>query len=94
MDIVVDDFNKDDKPDLLLFGNNYTFRNDYGRSDAKPITLLLGKGDGTFVRGNDQSINTSSTWGEYRSAQPIVIKGSPMVIAIRNNASPILIGSN
>lgn len=94
MDIIVEDFNKDDKPDLLIFGNNYTFRNDYGRADAKPITLLLGKGDGTFTHGDDEALNTANTWGEYRKAQTIVIDGSPIVIAVRNNASPTLIGSN
>lgn len=94
MDMVIGDFNKDNISDLLLFGNNYTFRNDYGQADAKPITLLLGRGDGTFKHGNDQSINQASTWGEYRWAHKIKIGDQPMVIAVRNNDSPSLFKVN
>lgn len=93
MDMVFNDVNGDGNLDLVLFGNNYTYRNDYGRSDAKPITLLLGNSDGTFTHGNDMAVNTPESWGEYRSAQPIVIDGQSMIMAVRNNQSPILLKS-
>ncbi|WP_255399463.1 VCBS repeat-containing protein [Roseivirga sp. 4D4] len=91
MDFVTKDLNGDGNLDLLVFGNNYTFRNDYGRSDAKPITLLLGNGEGSFEPQTDYSLNTPETWGEYRSAQPILVNGQSMVIAVRNNQPPVLL---
>lgn len=91
MAFVIQDLNGDNIQDLLVFGNNYTFRNDYGRSDAKPITLLLGNGDGNFAPQPDYFLNTSESWGEYRSARPIVINGQPYVLAVRNNQPPVLL---
>lgn len=91
MDIIVDDINKDNKLDLLLFGNNYTYRNDYGRSDAKPITVLLGRGNGQFDHINDYHINTSANWGEYRSAKKLSIDNQTVYLGLRNNDMPILL---
>lgn len=85
MDIVSDDFNNDGHIDLLLFGNNYGFRTDFGRADAKPITLLFGNGDGSFKPTDDHILNTRETWGEYRGAQKINIGGEAYVLAVRNN---------
>lgn len=91
MDIVVDDINGDNNVDLLLFGNNYTYRNDYGRADAKPITLLLGKGSGLFAPSNDSVISTAENWGEYRSAKKLIINNRSTYLALRNNNRPILL---
>lgn len=91
MDIVAEDFNGDNITDLLLFGNNYTFRNDYGRADAKPITLLLGKGEGHFMPTNDAFLNTQNTWGEYRQARPINLGITKGIVAVRNNDKPIIL---
>lgn len=92
MDIVAEDIDGDKVTDLLLFGNNYTYRNDYGRVDSKPITLLLGKGDGRFISQKDESLNTSQSWGEFRNASKLNIAGKQFYIAVRNNDSPILLG--
>jgi len=94
MDIVVDDFNKDGNQDLLLFGNNYGFRTDFGRADAKPITMLSGNGDGTFKSTDDHLLNTRETWGEYRQARKIMINGKPYVLAVRNGDGAILLKTN
>lgn len=91
MDIIIDDINGDNNLDLLLFGNNYTYRNDYGRADAKPITVLLGKGNGLFNHHNDSAINTPENWGEYRSAKSLNINNRPAYLALRNNNRPILL---
>ncbi|OEK06890.1 VCBS repeat-containing protein [Roseivirga misakiensis] len=93
MDIIADDINQDGAQDLLLFGNNFTFRNDYGRADAKPITLVLGDGKGNFTHSNDTHLNTQENWGEYRSAGKINIKGRQAYLALRNNSAPVLLGN-
>lgn len=94
MDMVAKDFNQDGNQDVLLFGNNYGFRTDLGRADSKPITLLLGNGDGTFRSADDQILNTQQTWGEFRQARPITINGEEYVIAVRNNEGAVLLKSN
>lgn len=94
MKIISDDFNSDGATDLMLFGNNYGFRTDFGRADAKPITLLLGNNDGTFVGADDHLLNTKETWGEYRDARKIAIAGENYVLAVRNNGSPTLLKLN
>jgi len=80
------DIDGDEVEDLLLFGNNYSYRVNQGKSDAKPITLLLGKGNGLFSPTNDGYLNTAKTWGEYRNAHLI---NSDLIIAVRNNQAPI-----
>lgn len=87
--IVTDDFDADGNTDLMLFGNNYSYRNDIGRSDAKPITFLLGKGDGTFELGEEMS--QAETWGEYRQASTISLKGNRHIVAVRNNDQAVFL---
>lgn len=82
------DVDGDDIEDLLLFSNNYSYRVNQGKSDAKPITLLLGKGDGRFTPTTDAYLNTPLTWGEYRNASMI---SNDQVIAIRNSGSALLL---
>ena len=94
MDIVSGDFNKDGKIDVLLFGNNYGFRTDFGKADAKPITLLFGNGDGSFKATDDHILNTGETWGEYRHAEKISIAGAEYVLATRNNDETVLLKLN
>ncbi|MFY0591489.1 VCBS repeat-containing protein [Roseivirga sp.] len=90
MSIVVDDLDGDGTMDLILYGNNYTYRNDYGRADAKPITLLLGDGKGEFKAKKDSHLNAMENWGEFRSARKITINGQQNYLGLRNNNSPVL----
>ncbi|MEX2234747.1 MAG: FG-GAP-like repeat-containing protein, partial [Cyclobacteriaceae bacterium] len=46
--VVTGDFNVDGFPDILLGGNFYPYRTEYGRSDASLGLLLLGNGKGVF----------------------------------------------
>lgn len=92
--IVVQDFNKDQIPDLLIFGNDYGFRTDFGKADAKPLTLLLGDGKGQFMPSSDIALNTPETWGEYRYAKPIIIDGESMILAVRNDDQAIFLKAN
>lgn len=88
MSIVFEDIDGDDLKDLILFGNNYSYRVNQGKADAKPITLLLGKGNGRFTTTQDAYLNTTTTWGEYRGAAML---SENLLIAVRNDQSPILL---
>ena len=59
-----------------------------GKSDAKAITLVLGKGDGKFSDTNDAYLNTPKTWGQYRHA---ALLDKDKIIAIRNDETPIIL---
>jgi len=48
-DLLIDDFNHDGRPDLLLTGNNYASRAEWGREDAGKGLLLIQQPDGTFI---------------------------------------------
>jgi hypothetical protein len=48
-DLLIDDFNHDGRPDLLLTGNNYASRAEWGREDAGKGLLLIQQPDGTFT---------------------------------------------
>ena len=85
MSIVSGDYNEDGHTDLLLFGNNYSFRTDLGKANARPITLLLGQGNGHFEHTHDSYLNNASTWGEFRTAGVVVVNGKETVLALRNN---------
>ena len=93
-DIVVKDINGDKIVDLLLLGNDYSYRNDYGRIDAKPLTTLLGNGDGSFSHLNDKHLNTAESWGNYQKGEVITIDGKPYILSLRNDDKPSLISIN
>ncbi len=93
-DIVAEDINGDDVLDLVLLGNDFSYRNDYGKIDAKPITTLLGNGDGSFNYLNDTHLNTAESWGEYRKGEVITIGDQRFILALRNNDTPSLISLN
>jgi hypothetical protein len=46
--LVVRDVNRDGRPDLLLAGNDFTVRPQWGRADAEKGTVLLNRGDLDF----------------------------------------------
>lgn len=86
MDILVNDFDGDGNPDLFMVGNLYAFRNDIGRAAARPVTYLRGDGKGDFEVSNVAELNTTLTWGEYRSA---AFLSEDRIIALRNNQKPV-----
>lgn len=47
--IIIDDFDRDEKKDLLLLGNFYPYRPQLGESDASFGLYLKGDGHGTFI---------------------------------------------
>jgi len=48
-DLLIDDFNHDGRPDVLLTGNNYYNRAEWGREDAGKGLLLIQQPDGGFI---------------------------------------------
>jgi hypothetical protein len=81
--VVVDDFNKDDKEDILLSGNFYPYRVQLGQTDAGLGLLLVGNGKGDFkaVPPYDSGLYID---GDVRNM--IEIKGAiKKIIVVKNN---------
>ncbi|MCP9767688.1 RNA-binding protein [Lacihabitans sp. LS3-19] len=85
--IVIEDFNNDNKLDIVLGGNFYGTRVKYGRYDASKGTLLLGDGKGGFAI-SDNIKSGFNVDGEVRDIVNVKISGGKqMLIFARNNAT-------
>lgn len=83
--IVIEDFNGDQKPDLLLAGNNYAMETHSGRIDALSTHLYLRNPDGAFV---PQRMEKSGLHfpGDTRSLMTLQnAKQQKVIIVGRNN---------
>jgi hypothetical protein len=80
----VDDFNNDQKPDVLLAGNFYPINIQMGRNDASYGLLLTGDGKGNFHPVPAIQSGFSVT-GETRCLKTIRVNGKVYYIAVRNN---------
>jgi len=81
--IVVDDFNKDGKDDLLLSGNFYPYRVQLGQADAGLGLLLIGNGKGDF---KPMSPYDSGLYIDGDVRNMIEIKGeTKKIIIVKNN---------
>ncbi len=81
----MDDFDKDNKKDLLAGGNFYGVIPFEGRYDAMPLTFGLGNNKGNFdctIPYAEPIIN-----GEIRDIKSINIAGKKCIIVARNNDS-------
>jgi hypothetical protein len=84
--LVVRDVNGDDRPDLLLSGNDFTVRPQWGRADAQKGAVLLNQGDLTF------EVLSSRESGFYapRDVRSMTLiesgPAAPMVVVGNNNA--------
>jgi len=87
-DAVVIDANKDNLPDILLFGNYYKNNIQMGRYDADFGTILLNKGKGNFTAEN---INGIQIKGEARHIRKIRINGKEAFVVARNNDAAVVI---
>ncbi|AOW21547.1 VCBS repeat-containing protein [Urechidicola croceus] len=87
-DIVIDDFNNDQFPDLLLIGNNYEISTQLGRFDASHGVLLLNDKKGFFTEKKNQNFNIQ---GPARSIEKIKINGTDQYIIGINNNTPIFL---
>jgi hypothetical protein len=81
--IVVQDFNKDGKKDLLLAGNFYPWKIQLGKNDASKGIILLGKGNGSF-----STLSYAQTKllldGDVRGVYPIKMAKSTAYLFTRN----------
>jgi enediyne biosynthesis protein E4 len=84
-----DDFNRDNKKDLLAGGNFYGVIPFEGRYDAMPMTMGMGNGNGNFkcaLPYEKPIIN-----GEIRDIKPIRIAGKKCIIVARRNDSLVIL---
>jgi enediyne biosynthesis protein E4 len=87
--IAVLDVNYDQKPDLIVGGNNFNFPPQFGRLDASCGDLLINKGNGEFERVKP-SFTGLNIKGEVRDIKEIHGKNRRYVLFARNNMSPLL----
>ncbi|MCG9972863.1 VCBS repeat-containing protein [Christiangramia crocea] len=88
--ITIYDFNEDNIPDILLTGNYYPFKVEYGPSDASKGLLLEGIGNGQF---KTVSIDEMGVWieGDVRDAKLLNGKREKLIAISKNNDSIQLI---
>jgi len=90
-DAVVVNANGDDKPDILLVGNYYDNNIEMGRYDGDFGTLLINKGNGSFV---SNSLSGLAVKGQVRHVLPIIIRKQQCFILAKNNDSTMVIKFN
>ncbi len=83
-DIYVRDVDFNGIPDILLVGNDYTFKPNYGRHDASYGWCLLGQPDKSY-RMPFPSETGFAVNGDARRVVPITVAGKQYIIAGVNN---------
>ena len=87
------DVNHDNKPDIIMGGNNFNCQPQYGRLDASRGEILINKGNKQFefVQNPKSGINIS---GQIKDIKPLSIKGNNYVLVGVNNEKPRLFKIN
>jgi hypothetical protein len=85
-DFLVDDFDKDGFPDLLLAGNNYSIRPSLGRQDASFGWLMLGNGalDYEIFWPAESGFSLS---GDMRKMYLIELEDEALLLCMPNNGT-------
>jgi hypothetical protein len=89
--IITEDFNHDGFPDILLAGNFYPYRTQFGRSDSGIGLLLLGDGKGKWKPVPWEQSGFFAA-GDVRNM--MFVKGKPewqFILVARNNEKMSLI---
>jgi hypothetical protein len=91
--ILIDDFNGDKLTDILLAGNFYPYRTQYGPCDAGKGLLLQGKKDGyTPINWEDTGFYAD---GDIRNMVLLKSKSNKkFIVAARNNESTLIFQLN
>ncbi len=84
------DVNKDNKPDIIMGGNNYNCPPQFGRMDASRGELLINKGNMQFetVKFPQSGLNIS---GVIKDIKPLKIRGNDYILIAVNNDKPRLL---
>ena len=84
------DVNHDNKPDIIMGGNNFNCAPQYGRMDASHGELLINKGNMQFetIKYPQSGLNIS---GQIKDIKPLTIKGINYVLIAINNEKPQLL---
>jgi hypothetical protein len=84
------DVNNDNKPDILMGGNNFNCPPQFGRMDASHGELLINKGNMQFetIKYPNSGLNIS---GQIKDIKPLTIKGVHYVLIGVNNEKPRLL---
>jgi len=85
--IVVHDVNDDDRPDLLLAGNDFTVRKPWGPSDAGKGVLLVNRGDFSFAPRRPAESGFYAP-GDVRNLLLVPTADRPLVV-VGNNDAPL-----
>ncbi len=82
--IVVHDFTGDNVADILLTGNLFSCRVEYGPVDASIGTLLIGEGNGQFRTASQKELGV---WirGDVRDAKLLMASNSQQIIVSKNS---------
>jgi enediyne biosynthesis protein E4 len=87
--ITVADINHDNRPDLVIGGNNFNFPPQFGRLDASFGDVLLNRGGGKFETMNAQESGLDLR-GEVRDIKLIKGKRKKYIIIAINDQIPAL----
>jgi enediyne biosynthesis protein E4 len=84
------DVNHDNKPDIIMGGNNFNCAPQFGRMDASRGELLINKGNMQFetVKYPQSGLNIS---GQIKDIKLLKIKGLEYVLIGVNNEKPQLL---
>jgi hypothetical protein len=89
--VLVNDFNGDGRPDLLVAGNDYNVTPALGRYDASYGLLLTGTGDGGFA-AVDMTQSGLRIDGQVRHMAWLKDAGERLIVVARNNDSLAVLG--
>jgi len=87
--VEITDINGDNRPDLVMGGNMFTFPPQFGRLDASYGHLMINEGSGKFryVMNRESGMNVR---GAMRSLKQITTKKGTYIIATVNNEQPVI----
>ncbi len=87
--VYVGDINNDNKPDIILGGNNFNFPPQFGRLDASYGDVLINKGNLKFewIPPGRSGINLP---GEIRDIKQIKGKDKMYILIVQNDMVPVL----